>query len=87
MGAKRREEGEQGVRVNPENYNVEDVEGYVWTCRQHLTMKMPNRESLPGAWAHIESPGDRMEQERPIDNRELVEAGARAQGKTGAFWC
>jgi len=64
--AKRREEGERGVRVNPENYIVEDVEGYAWTRRQHLTMKMPNRESLPGAWAHIETPRERTEQERPI---------------------
>jgi hypothetical protein len=79
--AKRREEGERGVRINPENYIVEDVEGYTWTRRQHLTMKMPNRESLPGAWAHIETPGERTEQERPIGNRGKVEAGAGDKGR------
>jgi len=78
--AKRREEGERGVRVNPENYIVEDVEGYAWTRRQYLTMKMPNRESLPGPWAHIETPGERTEQERPIGNRGRSKRALETRG-------
>ena len=80
MGTKRREEGERGVRVNPENYIVEDVEGYAWTRRQHLPSKVPRWESLPGAKAHIETPGERMEQERPIGNREVgADAGDKGR--------
>ena len=81
MGAKRREEGERGVRVNPENYNVEDVESYVWTRRQHLPLETPRWESLPGAWACIETLGERMEQERPIGNRRKVAVDAGDEGK------
>jgi hypothetical protein len=81
MGAKRREGGERGARVNPENYIVEDVESYAWTRRQHLPLEKPRWESLPGAWAHIETPRERTEQERPIGNRKKVEAGAGDKGK------
>jgi hypothetical protein len=81
VGTKRREEGERGVRVNPENYIIGDVEGYAWTRRQHLPSKVPRWESLPGAWAHIETPGERMEQERPIGNRRKVAADAGDEGR------
>lgn len=81
MGAKRREEGERGVRVNPENYIVEDVEGHTWTRRQHSSLKVPKWGSFPGARAHIETPRERTEQERPIGNRKKVEAGAGDKGK------
>jgi len=83
MCTKRREEGERGVRVNPETYIVGDVEGYTWTRRQHLPSKEPRWESLPGAWAHIETLGERMEQERPIGNRRVeVDAGDKGKPET-----
>ena len=69
------------MRVNPENYIVGDVEGCAWTRRQHSSLKVPKWGSLPGAWAHIETPRERTEQERPIGNRRKVEAGAGDKGK------
>lgn len=69
------------MKVNPETDIVEDVEGHAWTRRLQLTMKTPSCEGLPGAWAHIETPGERMEQERPIGNRVMVEAGAGGKGR------
>jgi len=73
------------VRGNPENYIVEGAEGHAWTRRQHRPGEPPSRPGLPGAGAHIETPRGRTEQERPIGNRE--EAGAGAQGETGASGC
>lgn len=83
---KRRQEGVRGVRVNPETYIVEGAESYTWTRRQHLLLRLPNRQGLPGAKAHIEAPGEQAEQERPIGNHGLVGVGAGRRGKTGASW-
>jgi hypothetical protein len=74
------------VRVNPEIYIVEGAERLAWSRRPHRLLKQPRRSGLPGAWAHIESPGEQTEQERPIDNRG-VDAGAGERGETGGFWC
>ncbi|MBM3294253.1 MAG: group II intron reverse transcriptase/maturase [Candidatus Aminicenantes bacterium] len=46
---------------------------------------MPSRQDPPGAWAHIETPRERTEQEKPIGNR--ADAGAGTRGKTGASGC
>jgi hypothetical protein len=35
VGAKRRQEEERDMRVNPENINIEDADGFVRTCRHH----------------------------------------------------
>lgn len=74
------------MRVNPEIYIVEGAESLARSCRQHRSLNVPRRLGLPGAWAHIESPGEQTEQERPIDNRG-VDVGIGERGKTGAFWC
>jgi hypothetical protein len=87
VGAKRRQEGKRGVRVNPETYEFEGADGYTRVRRQHLSSKMPKRQDLPGARAHIEIPGEHTEQERPTGNRDVVVTGAEAQGRTGALWC
>ena len=68
-GAKRRQEGVRGVRVNPEIYIVEGADGFARVRRQYPMQKMPMHRSLPGAKAHIESPGKLTEQERPTGNR------------------
>ena len=72
------------MRVNPETYIVEGAEGNALTRRPHLPSEPPNRQGLPGARAHIETPRERTEQERPIGNRE--KAGAGERGETGATW-
>src|SRR4030067_3539494 len=79
---KRRQEGKEGGRVNPEIYFVEGAEGHAWTRRQYRPSEPPSRLNLPGARAHIENPRERTEQEKPIGNR--TEAGAGTRGKTGA---
>jgi len=73
------------VRVNPEIYTVEGAEGLAWTRRQDRPSEPPSRPDLPGAWAHIETPRERTEQEKPIGNR--TDAGAGTRGKTGASGC
>lgn len=72
------------MRVNPETYIVEGAEGNALTRRPHLPSEPPNRQGLPGARAHIETPRERTEQERPIGNRG--KAGAGGRGETGAPW-
>jgi len=73
------------VRVNPENFHVEGAEGLAWTRRQHRPSEPPSRLDLPGARAHIETPRERTEQEKPIGNRG--KAGAGTQGETRASGC
>lgn len=70
------------MRANPEIYTVEGAEGHAWTRRQHRLSESPSRPDLPGARAHIETPRERTEQEKPIGNR--ADAGAGTQGETGA---
>ena len=84
-GAKRRQEEERGVRLNPEIYIVEGADGFARVRRQHPLQKMPMHRSLPGSQAHVESSGKLMEQERPTGNRCEVTAGFGRQGKTGVF--
>lgn len=84
-GSKRRQGGERGGRANPENYIVEGAEGHAWIRRPHLPDQPPSRQDPPGAEAHIETPRDRTEQERPIGNR--ADAGAGTRGATGASRC
>ena len=73
------------MRVNPEIFFVEGAEGHAWTRRLHLSSGMPSRQDPPGARAHIETPRERTEQEKPIGNRD--DAGAGTQGETGASGC
>ena len=80
-GAKRRQEEERGVRLNPEINNVEGADGFIRVRRRYPVQKMPKHGNLPGAWAHIETPGEQTEQERPIGNRKKVEVGAGDEGK------
>jgi len=75
------------VRLNPEIYIVEGADGLAWARRQHSCAKTPTARSLPGAWAHIETPGKLTEQERPTGNRAMVGADARLRGKTEAIEC
>ena len=74
-GAKRRQEEERGVRVNPEIYNVEDADVFTRVSRQYPMQKMPKHRNLPGSQAHIETSGKLTEQERPTVNRCMVTAG------------
>ena len=74
-GAKRRQEEERGVRVNPEINITEGAEGFIRVRRQYPVQKIPKQGSLPGAQAHIETSGRLTEQERPISNRYMVTAG------------
>ena len=69
------------MRFNPEMYIVEDADGFARARRQHRTLIGLEREGLPGARAHVEYPGKHMEQERPIGNRRMVEAGAGRKGE------
>jgi len=48
-GAKRRQEEERGVRVNPEIYNVEGADDFIRVRRQHPVQKMPMHWNLPGS--------------------------------------
>jgi hypothetical protein len=73
------------VRANPETNIVEGAESLARSRRPHRLLNPPRQSGLPGAWAHIESPGEQGEQERPIGNRR-VEAGAGERGETGALW-
>jgi len=73
------------VRVNPETFAVEGAESNALTRRPRLLSGMPSRQDPPGAWAHIETPRERTEQEKPIGNR--ADAGAGTRGKTGASGC
>ena len=84
-GAKRRQEGARGVRVNPEIYIVEGADDFIRVRRQHPMQKMPMQRSLPGAMAHIETLRKLTEQERPTGNRSKSSAGVGIQGKTGVF--
>jgi hypothetical protein len=86
-GAKRRQEGIRGVKVNPEIYIVEDADGSARVRRPHRPLKGLRRKGLPGAKAHIENPGKHTEQERPNGNRAKVDAGAKNQGTTEGSWC
>ena len=74
-GAKRRQEEERGVRLNPEINNVEGADGFIRVRRRYPVQKMPKHGNLPGAWAHIETSGKLTEQERPTGNRCMVTAG------------
>jgi len=69
--------------LNPEIYIIEGAEGLARVCRQHRAVKGLSRADLPGALAHIETPGLGTEQERP--GRNPRKRGGRAQGKTGAL--
>lgn len=69
--------------VNPEIYIFEGAEGFARECRQHRTVKCLSRADLPGALAHVETPGLGTEQERP--GRNPYKRGSRVQGKTGAL--
>ena len=73
------------MRLNPEIFVVEGADGFTRTRRQHSRAKKPNARSLPGATAHVETPGKLTEQERPTGNRAMVGAGARLRGKTEAI--
>ena len=84
-GAKRRQERERGVRVNPEINIVEDANDFARVRRQHPVQKMPMNRSLPGSKAHIETLRKLMEQERPTGNRCKVTAGVGMRGKDGVF--
>jgi len=86
-GAKRRQERERGVRVNPEIYIVEGADDFTRISRQHPVQKMPMHRSLPGSKAHIETLGKLTEQERPTGNRCKVAAGVGVRGKTGVIRC
>jgi len=68
---------------NPEIYIVEGADGLARVRRQQRAVKSLSRANLPGAWAHIETPGLGTEQERP--GRNPWERGRRVQGKTGAL--
>lgn len=68
---------------NPEIYIVEGAEGLARVRRQHRVVKGLSRADLPGAWAHVETPGLGTEQERP--GRNPCQWGNREQGKTGAL--
>ena len=74
-GAKRKQEEERGVRVNPEIYTVEGADVFTRDSRQYPVQKMPTHENLPGSWAHIETSRKLTEQERPNGNRSMVKAG------------
>ena len=87
MGSKRRQEGVRGVRVIPETYFFEGADVQTYDRRQYRLPKVPMQLGLPGTLAHIESPGATTEQERPRENRRLVESGAAMQGTTGAVLC
>lgn len=52
-----------------------------------MVLGVPRRQGLPGARAHIETPGDQMEQERPIGHHALVGMGAGVRGRTGVPRC
>jgi hypothetical protein len=75
------------MRLNPEIFIVEDADSFAWTGRQYQSHKCLMREGFPGAKAHVENPGRTTEQERPINNRVLVNTDAGKQGKTGVSRC
>lgn len=89
-GLKRRQEEDRGMRINPENFNIEGAEGYARTRRQHRRVKGLSPEGLPGTWAHIETSGKHAEQERPDGypkdrggvNRERI-GGTHREGPWG----
>ena len=70
------------MRVNPEIYIVEGADGLAWVRRQHCAAKGLIRAGLPGAWARIETSGNRTEQERPSEDH--MEVGGGLRGRTGA---
>jgi len=86
-GAKRRQEGARGVRVNPEIYIVEGADDFIRVRRQHPVQKMPMHRSLPGSKAYIETLRKLTEQERPAGNRCKDTAGVGVRGKTGVIRC
>ena len=69
--------------LHPEIYIIEGAEGLARVRRQHRVVKGLSRVDLPGAWAHVETPGLGTEQERP--GRNPWKRGDRVQGKTGAL--
>ena len=75
------------MRVNPEIIIVEGADSLAWTGRQYQSHIRLVRKGLPGAWAHVEYPGRTMEQERPINNRVLVDTDVGKQGRTGVNRC
>lgn len=75
------------MRVNPEIIIVEGADSFAWTGRQYRSHTRLVRKGFPGAKACVEYPGRIMEQERPIDNRVLVNTDVGKQGRTVVDQC
>jgi len=84
-GSKRRQAEERGMRVNPDNINVEGADGFARIRRQHCCDISLITAGFPGSWAQTETSGKHAEQERPKGNHK--EVGGLSREKIGGAVC